>query len=455
MLAGAPVVANWPQWRGPSGLGVSAESNLPTRWSERENVAWSVALRGLGSSSPVVWGDQVFVTSQIGRVPLTGGPHPALARDDAALVSREKPLGGRRDEPSGDADRISFVVESFRRSDGHRLWEHRLDARGPYPTLHEKHNLATPTAVTSGEHLFAWFGTGQIVALDMRGGVVWSKHLGEEYAPFDINWGHGSSPVLYKDLLILLCDHDSASYLIALEARTGKLRWKADRGKGRASYSTPLVVTGPRGDELLVNSTERIDGYDAATGELLWYADAPRQSPIPSAVFHDGLIYLTRGYRNSPYLAIRPGGRGDVTASHVVWRMPGGGSYAASLVAYEGLLYMTNDVGVLTCADMKTGARVWQTRLDGVFFASPVAADGKIYFLSQTGETIVVKAGRTPAILARNDLGERLVASPAISNGRIYLRSDGRLFAIGTGADSVTAAPDRSTAALRQDGDRR
>ena len=146
----------------------------------------------------------------------------------------------------------------------------------------------------------------------------------------------------------------------------------------------------------VVNSSERIDGYDPATGELRWHADAPRQTPIPSAVFHDGLIYMTRGYRNSPYLALRPGGRGDVTASHVVWRAAGGGSYAASLVAYDGLLYMTNDVGVLTCADMKTGERIWQTRLDGVFFASPVAADGKIYFLSQTGETIVVKAGRVP-----------------------------------------------------------
>ena len=237
--------------------------------------------------------------------------------------------------------------------------------------------------------------------------------------------------MLYKDLLILLCDHQSASYLIALEARTGKLRWKADRGKGRASYSTPLVIPGPRGDELLVNSTERIDGYDPATGELLWHADAPRQTPVPSAVLHDGLIYLTRGYRNSPYLAIRPGGRGDVSASHVVWRAPGGGSYAASLVAYDGLLYMTNDVGVLTCADAKTGERLWQTRLDGVFFASPVAADGKIYFVSQTGDTFVVKAGRAPVILARNALGERLVASPAISDGRIFLRSDSRLFAIG------------------------
>ena len=431
LLGGVPMAANWPQWRGPSGHGVSAASDLPTTWSHSENVAWSAALGGLGSSSPIVWHDQVFVTSQIGRLPLTGGSHPMLARDDATLVSREKPMGGRRAEPSDPSPPIVFVVESFNRSDGRRLWEYRFEARGPFPTLHEKHNLATPTPVTDGEHVFAWFGTGQLVALDMRGGVVWSKHLGEEYSPFDINWGHGSSPVLYRGLLILLCDHESASYIVALDARTGEQRWKADRGKGRASYSTPLVVPTTSGDELLVNSSERIDGYDPATGALLWFADAPRQTPVPSAVFHDGLIYMTRGYRNSPYLALRPGGRGDVTASHVVGRAPGGGSYAASLVAYEGLLYLTNDVGVLTCADMKTGERVWQTRLDGVFFASPVAADGKVYFLSQTGETIVVKAGRTPEILARNDLGVRLVASPAISNGRIFLRSDDRLFALG------------------------
>jgi outer membrane protein assembly factor BamB len=191
-------------------------------------------------------------------------------------------------------------------------------------------------------------------------------------------------------------------------------------------------VPGPGGDELIVNSSERIDAYDPDTGELIWYADAPRQTPIPTAVFHDGIVYITRGYRNSPYLALRPGGRGDVSSSHVLWRAPGGGSYVPSLVHYQGLLYLTNDVGVLTCADAKTGERVWQMRLDGVFFASPVAAAGKVYFVSQTGEAIVVQAGRTPRILSRNALGERIVASPAISSGRIFLRSDARLFAIGT-----------------------
>ena len=431
LVAAAPTSANWPQWRGPSGLGVSTESGLPAKWSASENVAWSVALAGLGSSSPIAWNDRVFVTSQVGQAPRRSGSHPMLARDDAALVAREKPIGGRREGPSGAAGAIEFVVESFARADGRRLWEYRLAAEGPFPDLHEKHNLATPTPVTDGKQLFVWFGTGQLAALDLDGALVWKRHIGREYSPFDINWGHGSSPVLYQDLLILLCDHESKSYLLALDARTGRERWKTDRGAGRVSFSTPLLVSAAGGDELVVNSSERIDAYDPANGRLLWYADAPRQTPIPSAVFHGGIIYMTRGYRNSPYLALRPGGRGDVSASHVVWRAPAGGSYVSSLVYFDGLLYLTNDVGVLTCADAKTGERVWQARLDGVFFASPVAADGRIYVVSQTGETIVVKAGRTPGILARNDLGERLVASPAIAGGRIYLRSDGKLFAIG------------------------
>lgn len=417
--------------RGPSGLGVSAESNLPVAWSARDNIAWTAQLRGAGSSSPVVWNDRLFVTSQVGRGRLRAGSHPMLARDDAALVELERPIGGRRDEPRDTADTVSLLVEAFHSANGQRLWEHTFKAEAPFPDLHEKHNLATPTIATDGERLFAWFGTGQLVALDLQGRPIWTRHLGLEYSPFDISWGHGSSPVLYRDLLVLLCDHSAESYLLALDARTGKERWKSARGKGRASFSTPIVVPGAGRDELLVNSSERIDAYDPATGELLWYADAQRQMPIPSAVFHDGIIYMTRGYRNSPYLAIRPGGRGDVSSTHVLWRAAGGGSYVPSLVYYEGLLYLTNDVGVLTCADARSGERIWQMRLNGVFFASPVAANGKVYLVSEAGETIVVKAGRTPEILARNQLGERIVASPAIAAGRIFLRSDTKLFAIG------------------------
>jgi outer membrane protein assembly factor BamB len=423
---------NWPQWRGPSSQGLSSESVLPTTWSTSENIAWRASLAGLGTSSPIVWADRVIVTSQVGTSPAAGGgAHPQLARDDGALAQRENPIGGKRLEAEGTASDVWLVVEAFGRSDGRRLWEQRTKATGSLPGVHEKHNLATPTPTTDGERVYAWFGNGQIVALDMEGRLVWTRNLGVEFAPFRTLWGHGSSPVLFGDLLILLCDHLSDAYLLAIETSTGKDRWKADRGDGRTSHSTPLVVRGPNGPELLVNSSERIDAYDPATGKLLWFTGQPRQTPIPSPVFHDGRIYLSRGYRNSDYMAIRPGGRGDVTATHVEWQAPSGASYVPSILYYDGLLYMTNEVGVVTCADARTGERVWRHRLEGLFFASPVAGDGKVYLVSETGETFVLRAGRTPEVLARNDLGERFIASPAISYGRLFLRSDRTLFVAG------------------------
>jgi outer membrane protein assembly factor BamB len=362
---------------------------------------------------------------------VAGGAHPQLARDDRTLAEREQPIGGRRPESDRPDGEIWLVVEAFRRSDGARLWEHRAKATGPMPELHEKHNLATPTPTTDGQRVYAWFGNGQVVALDMDGRPVWTRHLGVEYSTFQTLWGHGSSPTLYNDLLILLCDHRVASYLLALDVRTGKERWKVDRGEGRVSHSTPLVVPGPTGDELLVNSSERIDVYAPATGQLLWYAGGARQTPIPSAVFDAGRIFLSRGYRNSDYMALRPGGRGDVTATHVEWQSPSGASYVPSIIHYDNLLYMTNEVGVVTCADARTGESVWRHRLGGVFFASPVAGDGKIYLVSETGETFVMRAGRTPQVLAKNDLKERFIASPAISQGRLFLRGDRTLFAVG------------------------
>ncbi|HEX4996914.1 MAG TPA: PQQ-binding-like beta-propeller repeat protein [Terriglobia bacterium] len=431
--AAVTAAENWPQWRGPSSYGVSSESKLPVEWNTETNIAWKVGLAGLGTSSPIVWNDHVFVTSQTGAVPLAGaGGHPQLARDDRALAAQENPIGGRRLEADRAGAEVWFVVEAFRRSDGARRWEYRVRASGPLPEVHEKHNLATPTPVTDGERVYAWFGNGQLVALDMNGRLVWSRHLGLEYSRFQTQWGHGSSPALHGDLLILLCDHLTDAYLLALDARTGRERWKVNRGDGRVSHSTPLVVPGPRGPELVVNSSERIDAYDPVTGRLLWYTGTERQTPIPTAVFHDGHIYISRGYRNSDYMAIRPGGSGDVTRTHIEWRQDSGASYVPSLVYYDGLLYMTNEVGVVTCADARTGERVWRQRLSGVFFASPVAAAGKIYMVSETGETFVLRAGRTPELLATNDLGERFLASPAISGGHIFLRSDRSLFAIGS-----------------------
>ena len=422
---------DWPQWRGPSGNAVSDESGLPVRWGAGENIAWKVALAGLGVSSPIVWGDKVFVTSQLGVVPVQQGELPLLARDDQDLARRENPIGGRRPKTDGQSSEVSLIVEAFRKSNGARLWKYAMRATGEFPLLHEKHNLATPTPVTDGKLVYAWFGNGQVVALDMDGRSVWSRHLGIEYGSFKTPWGHGGSPALYKDLLILLCDHDSNSYLLALDKSTGKECWKVDRGKGRISHSTPLVVKGPKKDELIVNSSERIDAFDPQNGEFLWHAGSQRQTPIPSPVFHDGIIYLSRGYRNSDFLAIRPGGKGDVSESNVLWRTPSGASYVPSILYYDGLLYMTNEVGIVTCAEASTGKPIWRQRLGGIFFASPVAGDGKVYMVSETGETFVLRAGRTAEVLARNELDERMLASPAISNGHLFLRSDSTLFCIG------------------------
>ena len=422
---------DWPQWRGPSGNGVSSDSGLPVHWSAGEHIAWKVSLAGLGVSSPIVYGDRVFVTSQRGTIPAGQGVYPQLARDDQELASRENPIGGRSIKTDESGGEIFLVVEAFRRSDGKRLWEYRIRAEGQFPELHEKHNLATPTPVTDGKLVYAWFGNGQILALDMEGRLVWNHHLGIEYSPFDVPWGHGASPILYKEILILLCDHTQKAYLLALDKSTGKERWKVDRGKGRVSHSTPLVVPGPEGDELVINSSERIDAYNPENGEFLWHTGSQRQTPIPSPVFHKRVIYLSRGYRNSDFFAIRAGGRGDITKSHILWRAPSGASYVPSILYYDGLLYVTNEVGIVMCADAETGEAVWRQRLGGIFFASPVAGDGKVYLASETGEVFVLRAGREAKVLAKNDIGERILASPAISSGQLFLRSDGSLFCIG------------------------
>lgn len=417
---------DWPQWRGPGSQGISTETGLPTRWGPTTNIAWKAALAGTGASSPIVVGGLAIVTSQIGSY-ATGSGDPRLARDDGALAARE---GLMRASRSADG-KLYLAVEAFRSSDGRKAWIYQTPAVGERPEVHEKHNLATPTPVSDGKRVYAWFGNGQVAALDMEGKEIWKRHLGQEYGSFLNLWGHGSSPTLYKDLLILLVDHGPMSYLLALDAATGKERWRIDRGRERVSHSTPIVIGGSRGDEMIVNSSRRIDAFDPASGQLLWHAGSERQTPIPSVVFHDGTIYLSRGYRNSDILAVRTGGRGDVSESHLRWRMPGGGSYVPSIVHSDGLIYMTNEIGVVTCAAADTGVAVWKERLGGIFFASPVAADGKIYLLSETGEMFVLRGGRKAEVLAKNDLGERFLASPAISGGKIFLRSDGTLFAIG------------------------
>jgi outer membrane protein assembly factor BamB len=420
---------DWPNWRGPSATGVSPETGLPTQWSTTENVAWKAPVRGLGISSPIVWDDRVFVTSQVGRGVVQPGPRLFQAGD--ASAQGETPLGSAAGAGPSAGGGVSFLVTAFDHASGRRLWETQIQSRGPLHEVHEKHNLATPSPVTDGERVYAWFGTGQIVALDMSGKIVWERHLGTEYGPFEIGWGHSSSPILYGDTVILLCYHTRTSYLLGLDARTGQVRWKSEREDGVFSYSTPFVATAGGSAELIVNSSKGVSGHNPSTGELLWEFEEASRFPIPVAVQHEGVVYTSRGYRSGPFMAIRPGGRGKVADSHVIWRVATGAPYVSSIVHYDGLIYMVGDVGVVTVTDARTGERVWQERIGGVFSASPVAGDGKIYLLGEGGETVVLAAGRTPRILARNKLDARQLASPAIAGGRLFIRSDDALFAIG------------------------
>ena len=426
----APVSAeNWPNWRGPASTGVSNEGGLPVRWSDSENIAWKATIRGLGISSPIVWGDSVFVTSQVGSGFARNGPR--LVQNEDAAGAGERALGGAATGAiaRGTAG-TAFVVSAFDRSSGRKLWEYELAAEGALPEVHEKHNLATPSPVTDGQRVYAWFGTGQVVALDMSGKLVWKRNL-SEYGAFSINWGVGSSPVLYKDALILLCYHNSpASYILAVDSASGTNKWKVD-GRGDLSYSTPFVIDAPSGAELIVNSGTGVSGHSVANGERLWYINETNRFPIPVATQQDGIIFLSRGYRSGPYMAIRPGGKGNVESSHVVWKVPTGAPYISSIVQHQGLIYMIGDVGVATVVDAKSGERVWQERIGGVYSASPIAGDGKVYFFSESGETIVLSAGRAPDILSRNKLDARILGSPAVAGGRLFIRSDSTLFAIG------------------------
>lgn len=423
----AAIGANdWPHWRGPAGTGIAASSPLPVSWSASENVAWHAALAGSGVSSPIVSGTRVLVTSQIGDGRRADGRHPTLTQGGDPSTAGEATLARR-----ASRDGVTFIVEALDRTSGKRLWIHERAAEGELPPVHDKHNLSSASPVADGERVYAWFGTGQIVALDMSGKVVWAKHLGKEIAPFDIMWGHASSPVLYEDSIILQCYHSRVSYLLALDKRTGAVKWKVDKPAGVESWSSPIVVQAPGGPELIVNSNAGVEALDPATGKPLWSYPEVNRFPIPVAMVDGGMLYLSRGYRSSPYMAIRLGGRGDISRTHVAWRVPTGGPYVSSLVHYQGVIYMSTDNGILSGVDASNGERLWQQRVGGTFSASPIAGDGKVYLVSEGGETIVLKAGRAFEVLARNKLDGHFVASPAADAGRIFLRADDRLYAVG------------------------
>ena len=393
---------DWPGWRGPHGNGVADDANPPVKWTATEGIRWKVELPGKGVGNPIIWGDRVFLTASDGQ------------RHDQLLF---------------------FCLD---RRDGHELW--RRNFWGTAPTLrHEqKSSMATPTPVTDGVYVWGFFGTGDLFCLDLDGNLIWCRSLAQEYEPFQNRFAPGSSPVLVGDVLILQCDHWGQSYLIGIDKRTGKNIWKTDRAE-HISWSSPLVADVNGRPELVVCATFQVKGYDPLTGREFWAARGLTRECIPTAVAGEGMIFAVSGATGET-LALRTGGRGDVSDTHIVWRTSRGAPFVPSPLLLDGLYYLVDDQGIATCFEAVTGQRVWQNRLGGAFTASPIAAGGRLYFINEEGLTTVLRAGREFEVLSRNPLGEPVFASPAIAHRELFIRTDGHLFCIQTQGDLETGA---------------
>jgi outer membrane protein assembly factor BamB len=386
----------WPRWRGPSGQGLVSDTGYPDRWSDSENIVWKTPVPGNGNSSPIVWGDRIFLTT---------------AYD-----------GGRR---------LSLLA--FRRSDGSLLWE-KFAPEGRRESVHTKNGNASATALTDGELVYVSFGARGLMAFDMDGELAWHQDFG----PMSNYHGTAGSPLLYRDRIILYQDQRFGSFVAAFDKSTGDELWRTPRNAS-VGWGTPVAIRAGDHDEIIVSSQRRVQAYDPDTGRELWQCGGNLFEVIPTPVVGHGMVFCSSG-RAGPTLAIRPGGSGDVTDSHVVWSSPRGSPFIPSPLLYGEYLYIVNDMAsIATCFEASTGEVMWQGRL-GVarregFSASPVAVDGKVFFTNDNGETFVLRAGPEFELLHVNDIGERTLASPALVDGRWYVRTASNLIAIGNQED--------------------
>lgn len=384
----------WPQWRGPSGQGYVNGTGYPDTWSDSANVLWKVPVPGRGNSSPIVWGDRLFVATSY-----------------------------------EDGKRKSIVA--FNRRNGRKLWE-TFAPDAPAELPHAKNGHASGTPATDGSRIYAYLGNHGLLALDMNGKQVWHTGLGA----FDASHGTAGSPLLYKDRVIMYQDQRTpgGSFVAAFNAATGKTVWRTGR-REQVGWGTPIAIRAGNRDEIIVSSMRRVYAYDPDSGRELWSAGGNLFEVIPTPVVGDDLVFASSG-RAGPTLAIRPGGSGDVTATHVVWSAAKGSPFIPSTLVHDGVLYMVNDMqSVATAYDSKTGEVLWQGRLGDAaresFSASPVLVDGRIFFTNDMGETFVLAAGREFKLLHVNRLNARTLASPALVDGTWYFRTDGDLIAIG------------------------
>ncbi len=387
---------DWPGWRGPRRDGVSREQSVPQSWTAESGVAWRATLPGSGISNPIVWQDRVICTGSDG------------------------------------VDQQDLHVVCLDARSGRELWHTQL--WGTAPTLHHatKSSMASPSPVTDGQHVYALFGTGDAFCLDMQGRLVWQRSLASEYGPFENRFAASSSPLLFGETVIFQCDHYGPSYLLAVDKRTGANRWKTDRPDTWLSWSSPVVAErgASRAAELIVSGSERLDAYDAHTGESLWTLGGMARECIPTPIVADDRVLATSGPGAATY-SVRLGGRGDITESHVDWATTRGNPYVPSAILVGTRFYLVDDHGIASCLDAKSGKTLWRKRFEGDYTASPVAADGAVYFTNEVGTTLVLDANEDRYVeLSRNTIDEPVYASPAIAGGRIYLRSATRLWCI-------------------------
>lgn len=422
---------DWPSFRGREAAGVAEKQNLPDSWNPAtgENVLWRTPIPGLAHSSPIVWGDTLFVTSAISSRP-NATFKPGLYGDGDA---------------SEDASPQKWMLYAIDKKSGKIRWERIASQGEPRNKRHIKSTYASASPATDGRVVVAWFGSQGIFAYDMSGGLRWSVDLGRvDMGAYDIpayEWGPASSPIIWNDLVIVQCDTQSDSFLIALNALTGETVWKTDRQE-LPSWGTPTVVNTPAGPELITNASNFVRGYDPKTGKELWRLGGSSKITAPTPIFANGLHIVSSGRApERPVFAVKPGARGDLTLAKdatenagIAWSKTGRGSYMPTPLAYRGIVYVLANNGVFDAYDAVTGKEIYRQRLQLVgsgYSASPVAADGKIYLSNEDGEMVVVEAGATFKQLATNSMGEMLMATPALSDGVMYVRGVSTLFAIG------------------------
>ena len=422
---------NWPSFRGAQASGVADGQHLPDTWdvTSGANILWRTPIAGLAHSSPVVWGDLVFVTSAISSRP-NATFRPGLYGDGDA---------------SDDRSRHRFMVYAIDAHTGRTVWERTAHEGEPLNKRHIKSTYASASPATDGRIVVAWFGSQGVYGYDYSGALRWKVDLGRvDMGAYDIptfEWGPASSPIIWNGLVILQCDTQADSFIVALNADTGDTVWKTDRDE-LPSWGTPTVVMTPAGPQLVTNASHFIRGYDPRTGKELWKHGHSSKITAPTPISGDGLLVVASGRGpERPIFVVRPDARGDLTlrdgetrSAAVVWSRTGRGSYMPTPLFYNGLLYVLANNGVFDAYQLKTGEEVYRQRLPEIgsgFSASPVAADGKIYLANEDGEMLVIGAGETFKHIATSSMGEPLMATPALVNGVMYVRSASTLFAIG------------------------